>query len=574
MTVNGAHHSQSVGDDQSDAARMTSLVEQTTDVILVVDNEDRIRFASPSARHLLGTSLLLGRDLLEFVETDEQRTARFLLRHVRAAPGDGVAHADVAIRTADGQVARTELVCRDLRADASVRGLVLTLRDVTTQRRLEAELTRQVFWDRLTGLPTRVAFQDALSRMVAANSGAVGVLLLDLDRFRAVNESLGRDTGDAVLTAVGQRLTGTAGPESVTARLGGDEFAILIPDADNENRIVDTATRVITSFDEPLPGRLGTIPCRSSMGVAIGGAGSDEHELLRQADIALDTAKATAPGGWRRYEPAMKEAVTHRTELRTALGHSIDDGSLILEYQPIVSLATLRTVGFEALIRWRHPTRGILAPAEFIDVAEESDLIHQIGEYVLTSATTAASHWLRRDSATKPYVAVNVSVRQFRSREFVNAVHRIVNRAGVPPNCLVLEITESLLLRDDDQVWDDLRRLRGRGVRIAIDDFGTGYSALGYLRQVPLDVVKLDRVFISTMVSSGRQRALVRGIVDLANALGLETVAEGIESIQQRDMCADIGCTYGQGYLFARSIPEAATKEWLDSEQARIEHTR
>ena len=570
-SAGGERHPPTPGGDRGESGRFTSLVEQTTDVILVVDNEDRIRFASPSARQLFGTSLLLERNVLDFVEPRERRTARYLMRHVRDARGDGTAHADITIRDTNGHPARTELVCRDLRTDVSIRGLVLTLRDVTSQRRIEAELTRQVYSDRLTGLASRASFQDALSRAVAANTGTVGVLLLDLDRFRAVNESLGRDTGDAVLIAVGQRLRNTAGPENLTARLGSDEFAILIPHADNEDRIDETAARIIGTFDEPLPGRLGTIPCRSSMGAATSTAGNDEHELLRQADIALDAAKVTAPGGWLRYEPAMTEAVAYRTELRAALRHAIDDGSLVLEYQPILSLATMRTVGFEGLVRWRHPTRGLLPPAEFIEIAEDSDLIHPIGERILTSATTAAGRWSRRDTANQPYVAVNVSVRQFRSRQFVDAVHRIVDRAGIPSNRLVLEITEGLLLRDDDDVWDDLSRLRSTGVRIAIDDFGTGYSALGYLRQVPLDIVKLDRVFISTMVSSRRQRALVRGIVGLANALGLETVAEGIETLQQRDICADVGCTYGQGYLFTHPMPEPATARWLDAERARHE---
>jgi diguanylate cyclase (GGDEF)-like protein/PAS domain S-box-containing protein len=569
-SASAGRHQPTRRSDPRESDHFTSLVGQTTDVILVIDNDDRVCFASPSARHLLGTSMLLGRDFLDFVEPAERHTARFLLSHVRDAAGGGTAHADITIRAIDGQLSRTELACRDLRTDVSVRGLALTLRDVTSQRRLEAELTRQVFWDQVTGLSSRASFHDALGRATAANTSLVGVLLLDLDRFRAINEGLGREMGDAVLTAVGGRLRKAAGEENLTARLGGDEFGVLIPHADNESQILDTATRVIASFDEPLPGRLGAIPCRSSMGVAVSTAGDDEHELLRQADVALDTAKSTARGSWRRYESAMTEAVAYRTELQAALSSAVDDGSLIMEYQPVLSLTTMRTVGFEGLVRWQHPTRGLLPPAEFIDIAEESDLIHPIGERVLTSAAAAASRW-QSDSSAQPYVAVNVSVRQFRSPEFVDTVHRIVERAGIPSNHLVLEITESLLLRDDDQIWDDLRQLRNRGIRIAIDDFGTGYSALGYLRQVPLDIVKLDRVFISTMVSSSRQRALVRGIVSLASALGLETVAEGIESPQQRDICADVGCTYGQGYLFARPMPEPATTQWLAAEQARLQ---
>jgi diguanylate cyclase (GGDEF)-like protein/PAS domain S-box-containing protein len=541
-------------------------VDQTRDVILVIDDDGRIRFASRSARQVLGTALLRDRDVIDFVDPVERDTARRMLRHVRESDTGGTAHADLTIRSADGRTLRAEIACRDLRTDDSVGGLVLTLRDVTEQRRPEAELTRHVYWDPLTNLPNRESFRDAVVRALATSMGSVSVLLFDLDRFRLVNEGLGRDIGDSALRAVGARLRETAGRGALTARLGGDEFAILLPEGAEADAARVTAERVVGAFVEPVSVGTDMVQCQASIGLATVACGHDVGELLRHADIALDAAKATGVGGWRRYEPSMTAAVQYRTELVSALSRALDDDSLLVEYQPIVALTSKRTAGFEALVRWRHPTRGLLAPGEFIGIAEESDLIHPIGRYVLGSAGRAAAGW---SGADPPYVSVNVSVRQFRSRHFADMVHQVVRDAGIPADRVVLEITESLLLRDDEQVWDDLRRLRGWGIRIAIDDFGTGYSALGYLRQVPLDIVKLDRMFVSTMVSSTRQRALVEGIVGLANSLGLQTVAEGIESDEQRELCAAAGCTYGQGYLFAQSMSEASADAWLAAEARR-----
>jgi EAL domain-containing protein (putative c-di-GMP-specific phosphodiesterase class I) len=372
-----------------------------------------------------------------------------------------------------------------------------------------------------------------------------------------------------VLTAIGQRLRRVAGDNTLTARLGGDEFAILVDHIDDLDAVDELAGRLRASFAEPVLAGADAVSCSASMGVATTVEARTEHEILRNADLALDSAKAAGPGSWRRYEPSMVEAVRYRTELRSALGRALTDGSLIVEYQPILTLGGARTVGFEALVRWRHPTRGVLLPAEFIDIAEESDLIHAVGTHVLSAAIATAAGWPYRENQRPPYVSVNVSVRQFRVHRFADTVRGLLDRHHLPAQRLVLEITESLLLRDDDQVWEELSRLRSWGVRIAIDDFGTGYSALGYLRQVPLDMVKLDRLFISTMATSDRQRALVAGIVGLVNALGLEVVAEGIETAEQRDICAGIGCPYGQGFLFARSLPASDVTAWLEREIGR-----
>jgi diguanylate cyclase (GGDEF)-like protein/PAS domain S-box-containing protein len=549
-------------------ASLGALVEQTSDVILVIDDADRIRFASPSARVLFGTSTLQNLRLLDLIAGPERPLAEYLLRHARRTGPEveGAGRVDLTVQAVDGRTARVEVFCRDLRSDDSVRGVAVTLRDVTGQRRLEQDLKQQVFLDQLTGLPNRVSLHDRIGQAFAVNTGVTGVILLDLDRFRTVNEGLGREIGDAVLVGVGDRLRAAVGAENLVARSGGDEFAVLVPNAGQLDTIDQVARRVMDCFATPVPAGGDTVSCGASMGVATTVEATNEQELLRHADLALDRAKAAGRARWRRYDPSMTHAARYRLELRSTLSHALEDGSLIVEYQPIMSLATGRTAGFEALVRWRHPTRGLLSPADFIDIAEESDVIIAIGEHVLTTALRAAGEWSRLRPSDPPYVSVNVSVRQFRSSGFADTVQRLVSAARLPRDRLVLEITESLLLHDDDEVWEDLKRLHGSGIRIAIDDFGTGYSALSYLRQVPLDIVKLDRLFIATMTTSTRQRELVRGIVGLIRTLHLEVVAEGIETVQQRDSSAAIGCGYGQGYLFARSMSQSDALRWLADE--------
>ena len=561
---------------RSKEGAMDALVEQASDVILVVDASDQIHYASPSARSLFGTPRLTDVPLLDLIHPRDRRLAQYLLRHARRAgsAADQGGRADLTTRGVDGHTAQVEATCRDLRSDENVGGIVVTLRDVSGQRRLERELTEQASRDALTGLPNRLWFADRVSQSLVARVGVTGVLLLDLDHFRAINESLGRPAGDNVLIEVGQRLQAATGPGSLVARLDGDEFAVLVSGAGSARQVMDVAAHVLEAMRRPLTIDGHLLSCVASIGVATAVDASTEEELLRHAELALDAAKAGGRDRWHHYTNSMVHAVKIRRELRTHLMRVLDEGTLIVEYQPIVNLATSRPAGFEALVRCPHPTRGTLSPVEFIDIAEESGLIVPLGEHVLAEAAETARSWASA-AVDPPYVSVNVSVRQFRTSGFVDTVAATLARASLPPERLVLEITESLLLRDDDAVWEDVKRLRDTGVRIAIDDFGTGYSALSYLRQVPLDIVKLDRMFVSTMATSRRQRELVRGIVGLIDTLRLEVVAEGIETTEQRQVSADVGCRYGQGYLFARPMPGINTLGWIGSStQAAVRRPR
>ncbi|MEV4411449.1 EAL domain-containing protein [Catellatospora sp. NPDC049609] len=548
-----------------------TLVHNAADVILIIEPDTgRIRYASPSAHTVFGTAELTGRNFSELVagphdtlmadlfalaaaddEADQAAAAR------QGRPGAESPSSDWTVLRPDGTTVQTEISCRDLRAEPTVGGLVLTLRDVTDQRRMESELTHLAYHDSLTGLANRVRFAERIGQAIAradADGSVVGVLFIDLDDFKVVNDTLGHEHGDRLLRAVGQRLAAVLRADDVAARLGGDEFAALIEGAPDAAGIDEVADRIVEALGEPFTIDDRLVSGAASIGIATSADARSAPELLRQADLALYVAKGEGKGQWRRYQPDLHTAIVERLELRTELDQAIAGKEFTVEFQPIVELRTGMTAGYEALVRWNHPTRGRLLPGEFIEVAEESGQIVAIGTEVLYQAVAAAARWQREAGDAAPYVSINVSARQFRTPGFVASVADVLAAEGLPPQQLMLEITESLLLRDDDQVWEDLTELRTTGIRVAIDDFGTGYSSLSYLRHVPLDVVKIDRLFTSTIASSAQQAALVDGIVRLAHTLGLQVIAEGIERTVERDLLSRIGCRYGQGFLFARPL--------------------
>ncbi|MEV0271703.1 EAL domain-containing protein [Hamadaea sp. NPDC050747] len=535
-----------------------TLVQNTTDVILILEPDgDRVRYASPSALSVFGTDLA-GVRLSERLEVSSEELARKL------ADWDGDVPADWSVRRPDGSAVQVEVTCRDLRDDPTVGGPVLTMRDVTDQRRLQAELTFLAFHDPLTGLANRVLLNDRIQVAVAMaqDSGeVVGVLFVDLDDFKVVNDTFGHEYGDRLLLEVSKRLTTTLRPQDTAARIGGDEFAALIG-APTAEAIDQVAERIVEVLGVPFTIEERVVSGRASIGVATTADNPDGQDLLREADLALYVAKNAGKGQWRRYDPSLHTAMVRRLELRAALDEAVAAGALTLEFQPIVGLRSGVTAGFEALVRWEHPEHGRLLPDHFIEVAEESGLIVPMGIWVLRQALAAAATWqeVTRDA---PYVSINVSAHQFRTPGFVRDVRQALTDAGVPADRLMLEITESLLLRDDDEIWDDLVELRRAGVRVAIDDFGTGYSSLSYLRHVPLDALKIDRLFTSTITSSGQQAVLVDGIIRLASTLGLEVIAEGIERPSERDLLARFGCRYGQGFLYSPPLSAADALEWL-----------
>jgi diguanylate cyclase (GGDEF)-like protein/PAS domain S-box-containing protein len=561
---------------QRNEAYFRALVQDASDAIVIVADDGTVKYATPSTVAIFGEMPAGGEHLWDLVaEKDRAEFTRTFMRlRERARFGPRVVEKETT--RLDGSSVFLQARCSDLRAEPNVAGLVFTLRDVTAQHQLEEELKHRAFHDALTGLPNRLLFQDRIARQVATasrNGAVAGVLFVDLDDFKVVNDTKGHSVGDELLVAVAARLSALVRESDTAARLGGDEFALLIGSAEDTRAVESTAERIVGAFAEPFSLASGLVTSTVTVGVATTEDSTDTDELLRHADLALYAAKAAGKRQWRRYQPVLSAGLIRRREIQEALEEAVNKSGFSLVYQPIVALDTGQLAGFEALIRWPHPEWGMMHPSQFISLAEETGQIIPIGAWVLSRATAdilrcrqaAAAPAPPRDPAAgrvrlspnRPaprsnlYVSVNVSARQFGDPAFADTVRQVIAASGLEPQALMLELTESALLRRDERLHSDLAELKSIGLRLAIDDFGTGYSSLSYLRDLPIDVVKMDRSFVEGIADSDQRLALAEGIVRIATTLSLEVVAEGIETEVQRDLLASMGCHYGQGYLLA-----------------------
>jgi diguanylate cyclase (GGDEF)-like protein/PAS domain S-box-containing protein len=541
---------------QGNEAYFRTLVQDTSDVILIVADDGRVRYATPSAASIFGDIAIEGAYAWNLVVNGKRSDLSRLLAEAQAGQGAGSGYVDRQILRHDGVGVQVQVRASDLRQDPTVAGRVLTIRDVTEQRQLEEKLKHQAFHDALTGLPNRLLFQDRISRRVASarrDGTTVGVLFVDLDDFKVVNDTMGHGVGDELLAAVGVRLSGLIRDCDTAARLGGDEFALLIGSAANCDAVEAAASRVVEAFGEPFALASGAVLTPVTVGVATTSDSADTDELLRHADLALYAAKAAGKRQWRRYQPVLSAGLIRRRELQAALEEAVARSAFTLAYQPIVALTSGELAGFEALIRWPHPQWGMMQPDQFIALAEETGQIVPLGSWVLTRAAADLARWCREPRGF--YISVNVSARQFSAPGFVDGVRRVLATSGLEPGALMLELTESVLLRRDERMHSDLAELKDIGVRLAIDDFGTGYSSLSYLRELPIDVLKMDKSFVDGIAVSEQRLALAEGIVQIARTLRLEVIAEGIESEIQRDLLTSMGCQFGQGYLLAMPMP-------------------
>ena len=428
----------------------------------------------------------------------------------------------------------------------------------------EHRITHLAFHDTLTGLPNRAAFRQTLEQAIARaprTGEQVAVFCLDLDGFKGVNDTLGHPVGDALLRAFAEALRDAAGDGTV-ARLGGDEFAIVLSGRFDEDRPRALAQEVLDRLRDPVPVDGALIAAGVSTGIAIGPAdGEDAEQLLKNADLALYRAKSDGRGCFRFFEPALDEAARRRRQLELDLREALREGQFQLNFQPIYDLAADRIGGFESLLRWHHPTRGLVSPAEFIPVAEDTGLIVAIGEWVMHEACAHARDW-----PDHVRVAVNVSPLQFRNSGFQAIVLQALGRSGIAAERLEIEITESVFLDGETHVVAMLHRLREMGVRVALDDFGTGYSSLSYLRSFPFDKIKIDRSFVTAIADDPSAAAIVKVIVDLARALGMDTTAEGVEDEEQLTELRGQGCGSIQGYLFSRPVAGDAVEAMIAGE--------
>ncbi len=545
--------------------RFRSLVRNASDGIMIARADGTVAYESPGVERVLGHApeARIGRPAFELVHADDLPAVQKLFGHV-AATADVEAVAEFRARHADGSYRIVEAVAKNLIADRAIEGVVVNYRDVTERRSLEQQLRHQAFHDSLTGLPNRALFLDRLEHGLArTRRGAppLAVSFLDLDDVKAVNDSLGHGAGDELLVALAGRLRMSVREADTPARMGGDEFAVLLEDAPSVEAARDSAKRVLEALRLPVRLHDRDVAVRASAGIAMYSTPDQTaEELLRNADISMYSAKAQGKDRLVVYESSVHDAAIGRLQLRTDLQLALERHEFALVYQPLVDLETSEILGVEALLRWRHPRRGLIGPAEFVPIAEESGLITAIGRWVLEEACRQAGTWQGAPNGRGFDLSVNLSGRQIEDPGVVDDVRRALEASGLPPQRLTLEITESVLMHDVDATIATLQRLRDLGVRLAIDDFGTGYSSLSYLRRLPVDILKIDRSFVAGVDDGPDEAALVKSIVSLGRSLRLETVAEGIEEPGQLAELRSLGTRLGQGYLFARPLdPEDIT---------------
>ena len=436
-----------------------------------------------------------------------------------------------------------------------------SVRYAMERKRLEAELTHQALHDPLTGLPNRSLFMDrlnvAVSRLSRHQSG-LAVLFFDVDNFKLVNDGLGHDVGDDLLTAIADRLRNVMRSEDTVSRLGGDEFCLLCEDVRDQAVAREIAKRVEDTFTEPfaLVGR--QVFVTASVGLAwTDDSTTEPKELVSDADAAMYKAKERGRNRVELFDQSFRDEVTERLEMENGLRCALEADEFILDFQPIMDLKANRIVSVEALVRWEHPQRGLLQPGAFVPLAEETGLIIPLGRWVLNKAFAEAANWLKSTGEKDMQVCVNVSPRQLEESDFVSDAERALLRAGLPPQNVILELTESTLMRLSSTASAKLDSLKQLGVKVALDDFGTGYSSLSYLQQFPVDIVKVDRSFVQEIGESPERLAFARAIVTFSATLQMQTIAEGIEFADQVDCLNDMDCPLGQGFLFAH--PMSAT---------------
>ena len=486
------------------------------------------------------------------------------------APGESPA-ADVFVEltgerrhlTRAGRIIDVELVSHPVTFDGEPAALV-TVTDVTERNGLERELRHQAFHDSLTGLPNRALMLDRLDQALARRQrhrGVVGVLLLDLDDFKTVNDSLGHAIGDQLLAIVAERLRIITRQDDTVARLGGDEF-VVITDGLTDVDVESAAARIASEIGAPIEIEGRELRIRVSIGIAMARNDTVAGELLRDADVALYQAKARGRGRWVRFDDDLRGAAMARLTLEGELRHAIEDDQFVVHYQPVVSLADGSVEGVEALVRWQHPSRGLVPPGDFLQIAEETGLVSEIGRIVLGEATTQARRWADNGLGDL-MISVNLAARQLGSSRVVSEVAAAIGLAGINPARLCLEVTEHALLKDIDAATAVLRDLSDLGVELSVDDFGTGYSSLVYLRRLPVDQLKIDRAFVSGLPTSERDAAIVAGVISLAHSLGLTVVAEGVEDAELAARLLELGCESAQGFLWSPALPPEELELWL-----------
>ena len=548
------------------------LLEELSPEAIIVQSDEKIVYANHAAANLFGAAsaeTLLGLAVADFVHPDHHENFRAHERHLRRNQQSDL-KAEKFVRM-DGQVRDVEVVMASVTYGGKLAIQILT-RDITERRRAETQLLHDAFHDSLTGLPNRALFMDHLKLAVNHCSRIKGylfaVLFIDLDRFKVINDSLGHMAGDELLVAIGRRLEMCLRDGDTIARLGGDEFTILLDGIKDYADAQRVAERVKEVLEQPfaLSGR--ELFVTASIGIKYSGLSDEEPEdLLRDADTAMYSAKALGKAQYQEFDAKMHSRAMTLLQIESDLRRAIDREEFEVNYQPIVSLESGRITGFEALVRWRHPERGLIPPNDFIHIAEENGLIIQIGRWVLKQACSQMRRWHESLPSTRQMkISVNLSCKQFMQPTIVRQVLDTLQETGLDPASLKLEITESVMMEKGDYAMHVLEQLSEAGVELSLDDFGTGYSSLSYIQHFPVTALKIDQSFIRRI--GGEQNGeIVRAVIALARNLGLEVVAEGIETVLQLDLLKELGCGQGQGFYFSEAVGQESATELIRKEE-------
>ena len=542
--------------------RFRSLVQNSSDVITIMDTSYAITYQTNSVETVLGypAESLNGTSFLELIADAERPSFTTAVLNAASGEADGTRFASIEchVRDNSGKLRYVEIRITSLVEDLSVNGLVLNIRDITDRKALEEQLTHQAFHDQITGLPNRVLFRERLDYELlqrSRNKSNIAVFFLDVDGFKSINDSMGHTAGDQLLALLGKRIAKATRLGDTVARLGGDEFAVLAEGITARRNVGLIADRILKCLKPAfnIDGR--EIFIHGSIGIATRVDGTETAEdLMRNADLAMYRAKERNPGSYQIYESDLQSTVETQFAMQSAMQNAVERNEFVLYYQPLLELATGRILGFESLIRWIRPEVGMVPPLEFIPIAEQTGLIVPIGRWVLQTACEQVQRW-REQTESDLHISVNLSMRQLRDPALFTDVKDTLRKVGLPARCLTLEVTESMLVENFDEAMKILNKLRGLGVKLSLDDFGTGYSSFSYLRQIPVNEIKIDRSFVNSLSDDASASVLVKSIVDLGDNLGLKVVAEGIETHAQLDELVGMGCHLGQGYLYSPPKP-------------------
>jgi diguanylate cyclase (GGDEF)-like protein/PAS domain S-box-containing protein len=549
------------------------LLENIQEAVIATDEHFTLTAWNKGAEQMFGwrADEVLGRKVHEVV-----RSAFSEELALRELSESGQQHTDAVTYHKDGTPIYAEALTIALRGEqGEIGGYLSIMRDLTERkeserlRRSEVHLRYQAFHDLLTGLANRQLFlehlEQALRRPARTRGRKVAVLFIDLDNFKVINDSLGHEVGDVLLTAVSERLQGCLRLENTLARFGGDEFTVLLEEVANPNEAVGVAERILETFRSPfvLDGR--EVVVTASIGIALGTASTkNSEELLRDADTAMYRAKAQGTPKYEFFDRRMYERTLARLNVENDLWHALKNDEFVVHCQPIVNLGTGEAWGVEALVRWQHPEKGLLHPSQFVPVAEENGLIVPIGELAMEDACKLAKELQRSRPRPRPlFAVVNYSARQLEHPGSTHSVEELLRRTGLQAGLLQLDITETSYISAAASHESNLDNLKGLGVGISIDDFGMGYSSLSYLKRLPADTLKVDKSFVAGLGEDVQDTAIVQMVIDLAHAFGMEAVAEGVESKKQAEQLKEMGCDMAQGYYFARPLPPEALSEFL-----------